>query len=559
MTKAKPRAFNRDSQLTELRRVRLARGEKTRQERITLPPAMSAPEDGTAAVAAKLARLRTGGPPRTLDLFTGCGGLSLGFVRAGCRTVGGAELDPAAVASYARNFHQGSAVHRRTRDLADDTLTPEALIAELRDDDEDRVTAALIGQLGDDPMLAIDIIVGGPPCPTFTRVGRAKLREVYDNPQAHLDDPRASLWVHYLRYVQKLAPVAVLMENVPDFLNFGGRNLGEDVAEALARLGYITRYTLLNAAGYGVPQLRERFFLIAIHESADIVPTLPRPTHTGEVPRGYEHARQVALRHVKRPPMAHPLPGLESAHVPTPLPDGLTKPSVTVHDALSDLPRFSGRRWERGRSDPLPARDGQPYAIAPKTDYQRQMRSWPGFEAGDMTADHITRRLTRRDFRLFAAMAPGDEFPRAKQIAQERWRKIVEYLRPRHPHSISELEEQLRQRLVPPYPTDSFPNRWWKLNPERPSRTLMAHLGKDGYTHIHYDSRQARVITVREAARLQSFPDGFRFEGSMNDAYKQIGNAVPPLLAAALAARLLDDLGYVDGAETITEVTVTAG
>ncbi|WP_143296069.1 DNA cytosine methyltransferase, partial [Burkholderia pseudomallei] len=72
--------------------------------------------------------------------------------------------------------------------------------------------------------------------------------------------------------------------------------------------------------------------------------------------------------------------------------------------------------------------------------------------------------------------------------------------------------------------------------------TLMAHLGKDSYSHIHYDSRQARTISVREAARLQSFPDGFRFAGTMNPAFRQIGNAVPPLLAKALAAQMMQTL-----------------
>ena len=66
----------------------------------------------------------------------------------------------------------------------------------------------------------------------------------------------------------------------------------------------------------------------------------------------------------------------------------------------------------------------------------------------------------------------------------------------------------------------------------------MAHLGKDGYSHIHYDSKQARTISVREAARLQSFPDGFKFSGTMNPAFKQIGNAVPPLLAKAIAIEI---------------------
>ena len=66
----------------------------------------------------------------------------------------------------------------------------------------------------------------------------------------------------------------------------------------------------------------------------------------------------------------------------------------------------------------------------------------------------------------------------------------------------------------------------------------MAHLGKDGYSHIHYDGRQARTISVREAARFQSFPDGFVFNGSMNSAFKQIGNAVPPLMAYQIALAL---------------------
>ena len=98
---------------------------------------------------------------------------------------------------------------------------------------------------------------------------------------------------------------------------------------------------------------------------------------------------------------------------------------------------------------------------------------------------------------------------------------------------------ELMQVIVPPYDPDKFPNKWRKIWPDKPVRTLMAHLGKDGYSHIHYDSSQARTISVREAARLQSFPDGFRFSGTMNPAFRQIGNAVPPLLAKSLAARIM--------------------
>jgi len=80
------------------------------------------------------------------------------------------------------------------------------------------------------------------------------------------------------------------------------------------------------------------------------------------------------------------------------------------------------------------------------------------------------------------------------------------------------------------------------MESDKPARTLMAHLGKDGYSHIHYDSTQARTISVREAARLQSFPDGFIFSGTMNPAFRQIGNAVPPLMAKALGETIIKQL-----------------
>src|SRR5438874_10999281 len=97
------------------------------------------------------------------------------------------------------------------------------------------------------------------------------------------------------------------------------------------------------------------------------------------------------------------------------------------------------------------------------------------------------------------------------------------------------VAEAFRHEVVPPHNPGTFPNRWRKLDPRAPAPTLMALLGQDGYTHIHPDGVQARVISVREAARLQSFPDGFRFAGGMNAALRQIGNAVPPLVAAAMA------------------------
>ncbi|WP_220459587.1 DNA cytosine methyltransferase, partial [Pseudomonas sp. MD195_PC81_125] len=106
----------------------------------------------------------------------------------------------------------------------------------------------------------------------------------------------------------------------------------------------------------------------------------------------------------------------------------------------------------------------------------------------------------------------------------------------------SEEFKALYKLYVPPYDPTKFPNKWRKMEADKPARTLMAHLGKDGYSHIHYDSTQARTISVREAARLQSFPDGFTFSGSMNPAFKQVGNAVPPLLSFALATEIMRNI-----------------
>ena len=135
--------------------------------------------------------------------------------------------------------------HSQARDIT--TTHPEDLAAELDLGPVDR---------------AIDVIVGGPPCQAFARVGRSKLREIDEHPEAFKHDPRARLYQEYLRYVDAFQPLAVLMENVPDVLNHGGQNIAEEICEVLEEKGYVCGYTLLNAAYYGVPQTRERMFLI---------------------------------------------------------------------------------------------------------------------------------------------------------------------------------------------------------------------------------------------------------------------------------------------------------
>ena len=97
----------------------------------------------------------------------------------------------------------------------------------------------------------------------------------------------------------------------------------------------------------------------------------------------------------------------------------------------------------------------------------------------------------------------------------------------------TENYEKLYKKTVPVYDTDKFEGKWKRLDGSRPSHTLVAHLSKDTYSHIH--PWEPRGISVREAARIQSFPDDFLFNCSMGEAYRQIGNAVPPLLAYGIA------------------------
>lgn len=469
----------------------------------------------------KLDRVRSGQPARVLDLFSGCGGISLGFHSAGFEISASVEFDPDAARTHGVNFHGGDVAHSKARDI---TVThPQDLVNELG--------------LGPKEQ-AFDVLVGGPPCQAFARVGRPKLREIDEHPEAFKNDPRAQLYHEYLRYIEELKPLAVLVENVPDVLNHGGQNIAEEICGVLTEKGYKSGYTLLNAAFYGVPQMRERMFLIALRKEIEADVSFPSPSHWVDLPQGYEGSRAVALKL---------LSGLdEDAHsyYTPPVASGRLPPAVTAEDALSDLPRINALsdlaagRLKRGarRFDSAvqyPAKESL-------TPYAEVMRMWSGFEApDDGVRDHVIRYLPR-DYSIFGRMKPGDQYPEAFALANRMFQERLQELRAAG-HTLKEggkEYEELRRSMVPPYDAGKFPNKWRKMWRDQPARTLLAHLGKDSYSHIHYDSKQARTISVREAARLQSFPDGFKFSGTMNPAFRQIGNAVPPLMARALAMKI---------------------
>jgi len=475
----------------------------------------------------KLVRLRAGSAPRALEICSGCGGLSLGLKEAGFELSAHVEIDAQAAASYALNFGKG-------RSEGDPWALPR--------DMEACSAGHLTSELGlGSADTAFDLLAAGLPCQAFARIGRSKLREVSGgNDDAFRKDPRAALYRRFLQYVQDTQPLIILIENVPDILNFGSHNVPEEICETLEAHGYRTGYTLMNAAWQGVPQFRERLFIVALADVLGQDVEFPEPIRFFDLPRGYEGSRNVALKHVdRRSGRFHELRE----------PDPSLPRAVGVKEALDDLPAIREHATDPQVIRKRKLSDVLPYRNVEMSDYAAHMRNWRGFGTKDGADGHLVR-LTPRDFPIFGRMKDGADYPQARALAETMFEEALKKSGMTWRSQRSAAFQDLYASIVPPYDPAKFPNKWWKLDPAKPSRTLTAHMGKDTYSHIHYDSRQCRTVSVREAARLQSFPDGFRFAGAMNAAFRQIGNAVPPLLGLAVAKvlrRQLDEAARDEG------------
>lgn len=441
-----------------------------------------------------------------LDLFAGAGGMALGFQAAGGRCIGAVEWDQAAADTFSRTFKDDAPVVFGGPDSGDVNGLP---------------VPELVSALPTTP----NIVVGGPPCQGFSRIGRAKQASLLGSKERALtggvtDPGRNLLYKYFLAVVRHARPEAFVMENVPGMRE----NLGNDFAKNIAReahyIGYNVRYFLLNAAHYGVPQHRWRLFFVGLRSDLghDAVPVPPIQTHQpAEPPSGSS---------LPDDPWMIAGPDIPVAGSPIHL--------VSVAEAIGDLPRM------KSHLDGCPP-VGEPLGLRKTpSSYVRGLREWPGHPAPPLVTGNWYR-FTERDFAIFRDMAQGDTYPEALEIAHSLMREHLESLSD-PPRAGSPEWEEIKARFVPPYRNDAFHDKWKKLVADQPSWTITAHLSKDTYSHIHYDSRQARTISVREAARLQSFPDAVDFQGNYGDQYRQIGNAVPPVLARAIAGQLMGQL-----------------
>ena len=416
-------------------------------------------------------------PLLVADLFCGAGGFSEGFRQAGCRIVAGADLDPDACATYSANFPEAGS-------LCGDIREPSV---------RRRIASAASAD--------IDIIVGGPPCQAFSQMR---------NHSRLIDDPRNALYREFVRIVDKLEPRAFVMENVPGLEQMGVK---EQVLEDLALDGvYSVRAHAVDAADFGVPQTRRRILFTGVHSSLGLEPPILKGS--GAISAFYLE-RQNGDGRVRYRLRAN----RELFASDEQLKDPDDAVFVTAEQAISDLELLkAGERCDTLDVAQLPA---------PASEYQRRMRAGLGSVITNTSVPRINEDTKLR----LAKLPPGGNFRDLPEELTERYLTGALWGPSNGSGKLGRRHFYAYRRL--------HPNLWsWTLNTKADSV-------------YHYSRR--RALSVREFARLQSFPDHFVFTtdprsgelpgridgGAAHSKYRQVGNAVPPLLARAIATQLV--------------------
>lgn len=379
---------------------------------------------------------------RSVDLFSGCGGMTLGFHRAGFNCVTAVEIDDEARRTHITNFSSlcGQDSYRAFKDIK--TTSPYDAVGHIL-------------QLHEQPEDVIDIVIGGPPCQAFSRLGRARLWELGGEKYAHQNDDRSTMYQYFLEYVARLRPLAFVMENVREIGKFVGRNIAEEIAVTAEDLGYETRYTLLNAVWFGVPQLRERAIIIGIHKDLGVTPSFPLIRHKYDLPVGYSTSRAGTGRVEFLPPFDHYVDHLEYGRNP--------KNATTVEEAFSDLPPIYTHLDGRvGKGVPRQSQTLGTYT-RPAAGYSREMRSWPYFKANRTHFSGHVIRYTPRDYEIFRRMPHGGMYPEAHQTAMVIFAERLAAYEKTHKVKLQESDpawQDIYKKTVPPYPINKYPNKF---------------------------------------------------------------------------------------------------
>jgi len=427
---------------------------------------------------------------KILDLFAGVGGLSLGF-----------EM-------VKDNF--GNPVFELFRAVEIDKYACDTLRKRHGEEkviEGDITNYNISKRIVDECKGKVSIVVGGIPCQSFSLIGpRSGFGKKIDK---FKKDKRDNLYEHFLGIVGDVKPNIIVIENVKGILSkkdSSGRKIITKLISDFEKIGYNfenekrEKWNLLNAANFGVPQKRERVILIGIKKSwkKSSVPEV-QPTHFDP---SCDDKKELLSK-------------------------GL-KPYVSVFEAIGDLPKVSPKITPTGLTEERKneikqknrkIKSGKDLVELDKTRFQKHLckisQSGIGFfnfvrPNGYKHIDHHTARSQQlSDIELFGLMRPGETAKDFMERMPEKAKTLIKY-------------DML-----------TFKDKYRRQGLGEPSTTIFAHLEKDGNRFIH--PKQARTYTPREAARIQSFPDDFIFEGTMSKKFRQIGNAVPPLLSFNIA------------------------
>lgn len=344
-----------------------------------------------------------------IDLFSGAGGMSEGALAAGVDVKIAVEMDKYAGLTYVAN-------HPDTTLFNDDIRKfrlPQKRVWAKRD---------------------VKIIFGGPPCQGFSTSNQKTRNKI---------NPENWLFKEYIRVTKEILPDWVIVENVKGIIETESGYFFETINDSLKKLGYTSNYAILNAADYGVPQIRNRIFIVgSLHGVKFEFPKIKKPNH------------------------------------------------ITVHDAISDLPSLSN-----GDS-----RHEINYNSIPVSSYQKKIR-----RGSKKSINNLVTRNNDLVLRRYEYIPQGGNW------------------------------EDIPTRLMTNYKDYSrcHTGIYHRLRVDAPS-VVIGNYRKNMLIH----PLENRGLSVREAARLQSFPDSFKFFGSIGFQQQQVGNSVPPLLAKAIFEKI---------------------
>jgi DNA (cytosine-5)-methyltransferase 1 len=297
-------------------------------------------------------------------------------------------------------------------------------------------------------------------------------------PERFMSDPRNKLFKDYVRFLEEFEPKAFLFENVPGLLSLGDGKVLRLILKEFERLGYHVTVKILFSAHYGVPQERWRLTLLG-SKFGEIQP--PQPTHYAHGRTNFRGGRTMTFQLTQDD--KHNLPH-----------------AITVGEAIDDLPRL-----EMGEGAEVIG-----YTSSSMSSYAHQMRNF----ADGVTYNHYAAKLSKQNSERMKYIKPGGS-----------WRDI--------PHELLPKGMQRARK-------SDHTKRYGRLRRDGLAGTVLTKC--DPHWGAVFLPDQDRSLTVREAARFQSFPDSYKFLGSRVSQYEQVGNAVPVLMAKAIAEQIRSHL-----------------